>query len=101
MKLEQAVPVAWIADFIGAKLVGNAAQQATGINEIHKVAPGDISFVDFAKYYNKCLQSPATIIIINREVACPVGKTLLVCADPFTAYVKLVKHFRPFEPAAK
>lgn len=101
MRLEQAVSVAWVADFIGAKLVGNEEQLCTGINEIHKVVPGDISFVDFEKYYNKSLYSPATVIIINKEVSCPEGKTLLVVEDPFSAYVKLVKHFRPFEAAHK
>lgn len=101
MKLEQAVPVEWVAEFIEAKLVGNETQLATGINEIHKVTAGDISFVDFEKYYNTCLQSAATIIIINKEVDCPDGKTLLVHPDPFSAYVKLVKHWRPFEPAYK
>lgn len=101
MKLEQAVPVQWVANFIGAKLVGDTEQMVTGLNEIHKVEQGDISFVDFEKYYNKCLNSAATIIIINKEVECPTGKTLLVHTDPFSAYVKLVKHFRPFEPAHK
>lgn len=101
MKFEKPVPVQWVADFTGAKLVGNSTQDATGINEIHKVTAGDISFVDFEKYYDKCLHSAATIIIINKEVACPEGKTLLVTDEPFTAYVKLVKHFRPFEPSAK
>lgn len=101
MKFEQPVSVQWLAEFTGAALVGDTAQMATGINEIHKVTPGDISFVDFEKYYNKCLNSSATIIIINKEVACPPGKTLLVTADPFSAYVKIVKHFRPFEPATK
>jgi UDP-3-O-[3-hydroxymyristoyl] glucosamine N-acyltransferase len=101
MQLDAPVSVQWIADFIGAKLIGNEAQLATGINEIHKVRPGDISFVDFEKYYDKCLYSPATVIIINKEVACPPGKTLLVCSDPFTAYVSLVKHFRPFTPSNK
>jgi len=99
MKFEKAVPVQWLAEFTGAGLVGDAAQLATGINEIHKVEPGDISFVDFEKYYSKCLNSAATVIIINKEVDCPEGKTLLVTADPFSAYVKIVKHFRPFEPA--
>jgi UDP-3-O-[3-hydroxymyristoyl] glucosamine N-acyltransferase len=101
MKLEQPVPVQWIAEYIGARLVGNESQEATGINEIHKVTAGDISFVDFAKYYDKCLNSAATVIIINKEVDFPEGKTLLVCDDPFSAYVKLVKRFRPFEPAVK
>lgn len=101
MKFEQPVPVQWLAEFTGARLVGNTAQEATGINEIHKVTAGDISFVDFEKYYNACLSSAATVIIINKEVDCPAGKTLLVTDDPFTAYVKIVKRFRPFEPASK
>jgi len=101
MKFEKPVPVAWIAGFTGAMLIGDKDQQATGINEIHKVTAGDISFVDYEKYYNACLTSAATVIIINKEVPCPAGKTLLVIADPFNAYVKIVKHFRPFEPATK
>jgi UDP-3-O-[3-hydroxymyristoyl] glucosamine N-acyltransferase len=101
MKFEQPVPVQWIAEFTGSTLAGDTLQQATGINEIHKVTPGDISFVDFEKYYDKCLQSAATIIIINKQVDCPAGKTLLVNEDPFSAYVKIVKHFRPFVPASK
>lgn len=101
MRFERSITAEWIANFIGAKLIGNPLQEATGINEIHKVEPGDISFVDFEKYYNKCLQSAATFIIINKEVPAPANKVLLVCNDPFEAYVKLVKHFRPFEPAHK
>ncbi len=102
MKLSEPVSVAWLADFIATKQVGNSNQYATGLNEIHKVVPGDISFVDHPKYYDKCLNSAATIIIINKEVAdFPEGKTLLVCEDPFAAYVKLAKHFRPFTPASQ
>ncbi len=101
MKFEKPVAVKWIAEFIGATLSGNADQMATGINEIHKVTKGDISFVDFEKYYNTCLNSAATIIIINKKVDCPEGKTLLVHTDPFSAYIKIVDHFRPFEPAHK
>jgi UDP-3-O-[3-hydroxymyristoyl] glucosamine N-acyltransferase len=101
MRFDKPVSVQWIADFIGAKLIGSEEQLCTGINEIHKVTPGDISFVDFEKYYNKCLFSPATTIIINKEVACPEGKTLLVVNDPFLAYVEIVTHFRPFEAAHK
>ncbi|MBL7712946.1 MAG: UDP-3-O-(3-hydroxymyristoyl)glucosamine N-acyltransferase [Chitinophagaceae bacterium] len=99
MRFDQPVSVQWIAEFTGARMIGDTNQLCTGINEIHKVSPGDISFVDFEKYYDKCLYSPATVIIINKEVACPEGKTLLVLDDPFSAYVKIVKHFRPFEPA--
>lgn len=99
MKFNEPIAVTEIAAFIGAELEGDDTLMATGINEIHKVEPGDISFVDFAKYYDACLRSAATIIIINKKVACPPGKVLLVSDDPFSAYVKLVKRFRPFEPS--
>lgn len=101
MQFQTAVDPQWIASFINAELFGDTQQQATGINEIHKVTPGDISFVDHEKYYDKCLRSAATFIIINKAVDCPEGKTLFVCDDPFSAYVKLVKYFRPFVPSDK
>lgn len=101
MNLPAPVPVQWLAEFTHALLLGDAAQLATGINEIHKVRPGDISFVDAEKYYGKMLQSAATIIIMDREVPCPPGKTLLIHPTPFDAYVSLVRHFQPFRPAAK
>jgi len=96
MKFEKPVSVQWLAEFTGSKLTGNTAQEATGINEIHKVQTGDICFVDYEKYYDTCLNSAATIIIINKEVECPEGKTLLVTADPFSAFVKIVNRFHKF-----
>jgi UDP-3-O-[3-hydroxymyristoyl] glucosamine N-acyltransferase len=101
MRFEKPVSVSWIAEFIGAEMVGNTNGQATGINEIHKVETGDIVFVDHPKYYDKCTQSAATIIIINKKTDYPEGKTLLIVADPFESYLKLVNHFRPFQPSMK
>tara|TARA_R110002124_G_scaffold138576_6_gene302234 strand:- start:181235 stop:182080 length:846 start_codon:yes stop_codon:yes gene_type:complete len=69
------------------------------MNEIHVVRPGDIVFVDHPKYYDKALESQATIILINKQVECPKGKALLVSEDPFNDFNKLTKHFRPFEVA--
>src|SRR5690606_24488945 len=101
MKLGKEVPVQWIAEYIGASIIGNNNRTATGINEIHKVTHGDVSFVDNEKYFNNCLISAASIIIINKEVSCPDDKTLLLHPDPFSAYVQLVKYFSPFQPASK
>ena len=99
MKFPSPVPVKWLAEFLEAELIGNTEAHATGINEIHKVEEGDIVFVDHPKYYDTCLRSPATFIIINSIVECPAGKALLVVPEPFDAYLKIVRHFRPFEPA--
>src|SRR6188508_3676036 len=101
MRLDKPVPVKWIADFIGAEIAGNIEADATGINEIHKVENGDIVFVDHPKYYDTCINSAASIIIINKNTEFPEGKTLLIVSDPFEAYLKLVNHFRPFAPSSK
>lgn len=101
MKLKAPVSVKWVAEFIGAKLIGDDNLQADGINEVHKVTPGDISFVDIEKYYTRLLESDCTAIIINKELECPKGKALLVVEKPIEAYNKLVAHFKPFEPATK
>ncbi len=99
MKFPSPVSVQWIADFIGAHIIGNKDAHATGINEIHKVENGDLVFVDHPKYYDKCINSEASFIIINKETGVPVGKALLVVEEPFEAYLKIVNHFRPFTPA--
>ncbi|WP_205508438.1 UDP-3-O-(3-hydroxymyristoyl)glucosamine N-acyltransferase [Longitalea arenae] len=101
MKFPAPVSVKWIANLIGAELTGNTEGIATGINEIHKVEPGDLVFVDHPKYYDKCLQSAATFIIINQKTDCPAGKALLIVDKPFDAYQTIVRHFRPFKPADK
>jgi UDP-3-O-[3-hydroxymyristoyl] glucosamine N-acyltransferase len=101
MKFPAPVSLHWIAGLIGAELIGNKDGQATGINEIHKVEEGDLVFVDHPKYYDTCIRSAASFIIINKAVEVPQGKALLVVEQPFEAYLKIVRHFRPFEPAVK
>lgn len=101
MKFPSPVSIKWIASFINAKLTGDENAEATGINEIHSVEKGDIVFVDHPKYYDKCLKSAASFIIINKETEVPEGKALLIVEDPFESYLKLVKHFSPFTPSQK
>ncbi len=98
MDFPQPIGVQEIAELIGAEIVGDPNRKAFGINEIHKVREGDITFVDIEKYYKKSLSSAATIIIINKRTECPPGKTLLLVDDPFTAYDSLVRRYRKFEP---
>lgn len=101
MRFKIPVAINEIAAMINAEIVGNNIQHATGINEIHQVETGDIVFVDHPKYYNACLNSDATFIIINERIDFPSNKTLLIVEDPFEAYQKLVNHFRPFSPSMK
>ncbi|THD67935.1 UDP-3-O-(3-hydroxymyristoyl)glucosamine N-acyltransferase [Robertkochia marina] len=99
MKFPQKHTLEQIATLLGCTYVGDPDFPVLGMNEIHVVEPGDIVFVDHPKYYDKALQSAATVVLINKEVACPEGKALLISEDPFSDFNKLTKYFKPFEKA--
>lgn len=83
-----------IAELINAKFIGDENFQVFGTNEIHRVKAGEIVFVNHPKYYDKALNSDATIILIDKEVACPEGKALLVSDDPFRDFNKINEHYQ-------
>ena len=99
MKFTKPHTLKQISEIINTSYVGNDDFPVLGMNEIHVVQPGDIVFVDHPKYYDKALNSAATIVLINKEVDCPDGKALLISDDPFRDFNKLTQHFNPFRAA--
>jgi UDP-3-O-[3-hydroxymyristoyl] glucosamine N-acyltransferase len=97
MKFPKSHSLQEIANLLNCKFIGDKDFQILGMNEIHVVEPGDIVFVDHPKYYDKALQSAATIVLINKEVDCPEGKALLISDDPFRDFNILTRHFKPFQ----
>ena len=96
MKFPKVYSLETIATIIGSDYVGDSNFPVKGMNEIHVVESGDIVFVDHPKYYDKALNSAATIILINKNVDCPDGKALLISDDPFRDFNKLTNYFKPF-----
>src|SRR5690606_29666852 len=66
--------------------------RSTVTPSLHDALP----ILDHPKYYDKALESAATIVLINKEVTCPEGKALLISDDPFRDFNKLTQHFKPF-----
>jgi len=96
MKLDRAHSLKEFASFINAEMRGAEDHVITGINEIHKVIPGDLVFVDHPKYYEKALLSAATTILIdNADVEVPLGKALLISGQPFKDFNLLTSRFKP------
>lgn len=93
MTFEQPQTLRKIAEIIGARFIGDENFPVFGTNEIHMVREGDIVFVNHPKYYDKALNSNATIILIDKEVECPKGKALLVSDDPFRDFNKINTYF--------
>lgn len=100
MKFPQKHTLQQIATLISSEYIGDPDFPVLGMNEIHVVVPGDIVFVDHPKYYDKALNSAATVVLINKKVDKPEGKALLISDDPFRDFNKLTDYFRPFENAA-
>ena len=103
MKFDKAIPVKALAKQIGATdIIGDDTLNALGINEIHHVKKGDITFSDVQKYFDKALKSNASIIILNEKVeSIPEGKAVLVHPQPFEAYDSIVRTLRPFMPLSE
>lgn len=94
MKLQNPILVQDLAQQLGAELIQGNATHITGINEIHKVQTGDLSFVDHPKYYDKALQSLASVVLINStDVKNTQNKTLLISKNPFKDYNLLVQQY--------
>ena len=93
MKFPQPHTLKHISKLIKCRYVGDDNFPVLGINEIHVVEKGDIVFVDHPKYYDKALQSRATIVLINKEVDCPEGKALIISDDPFRDFNTITQHF--------
>jgi len=100
MKFPQKHTLRQVATLISSEYIGDPEFPVLGMNEIHVVVPGDIVFVDHPKYYDKALNSAATVVLINKEVPCPPGKALLISDDPFRDFNKLTDYFKPFENAS-
>jgi UDP-3-O-[3-hydroxymyristoyl] glucosamine N-acyltransferase len=94
MQLPSPISVRDAASLLGAQFRGDGDMFITGINEIHKVRSGDLTFVDVKKYYKKAFDSAATIILINQDTEFPAGKAIIISDDPFRDYNKLVTHFK-------
>jgi len=91
MKFTKPLTAAQVADIIQARVVGDPNVPVTGLNEIHMVEEGDISFTDHPKYYKKSLQSKASVVLINAVPEDTYGKTIIVSEQPFADFNRLIK----------
>lgn len=100
MDFKEPLKLSDVAVIVNGKVIGDPNAVVKGLNELHVVRNGDITFVDHPKYYKKALESAASYVIINKEVAAPEGKSLILHDAPMDAFNTLTAHLRPMVPAA-
>lgn len=94
MKFKHPITAGELAARIDAECIGDKGIVLTGINEIHRVESGDVTFCDNSKYMQKALASAATCIILNEKVDLPKGKVTLLLKKPFDAFTDLTRSVR-------
>jgi len=101
MKFEKSIKLRDLATHLGCEFDGDPELEVTGINEIHVVEKGDITFVDHPKYYDMALKCAASVVIIDKKVDKPSDKNLIFSDDPFTKFKQIITERMSFTPATK
>ncbi len=96
MKLPRPYKISEIASFLGTTFIGDENALITGVNEIHNIEKGDLTFADSSKHYEQTLFSSANAIIINTKPENTNSKNLIFSEDPFRDYNRFVKQFLSF-----
>lgn len=93
MKFPENISLKEVTELVSGSWYGNEHVAISGINEIHVVSEGDIVFVDHPKYFDKALQSAASVVLINELTEIPEGKAIIVVDDPFSAFNAITRKF--------
>jgi len=83
-----------IAALVGARVEGDPAVELSGVAPLERATGSDLSFLSNPKYREAALSSAAGALLASSAVDLP-GKTVLVCADPYAAFAKVVMHLHP------
>ncbi|MBM3918386.1 MAG: UDP-3-O-(3-hydroxymyristoyl)glucosamine N-acyltransferase [Sphingomonadales bacterium] len=98
MQLPRPITLEEAAHFLQCRYIGPADASITGLNEIHKVRSGDLTFVDFHKYYQKALNSAADVVLIDQEPDNRNHKSLLISPRPFDDFNRLIHRYHQPTP---
>lgn len=78
-----------LAELVGGQVQGDPEQEIARVFPIDQAGEGDITFVANPKYLAKLENCRASAIIIVPGVALP-GRNLLICANPYLAFAKIL-----------
>ncbi len=78
-----------LADLVGGQIQGDPALEISRVFPIDLAGEGDITFISNPKYLSKLKQSNASAIILAPGIDAP-GFNLLVCANPYLAFAKIL-----------
>src|SRR5581483_2904039 len=79
-----------VADFVGAKLVGDGNVTLTGIASLQFASAGDLVFVEDEKHFQSALKSRASAVIVG-SFATSGSKPLIISDQPRLAFARAAR----------
>ncbi|HXY10153.1 MAG TPA: UDP-3-O-(3-hydroxymyristoyl)glucosamine N-acyltransferase [Terriglobales bacterium] len=90
-----ACSVKHVADWIGARLLGDGSVELRGISSIAQASPGDLVFVEEGKHLEKAIRSRAAAVIAGEvELKKASLKPVLMCEQPRLAFARAAQLLR-------
>jgi UDP-3-O-[3-hydroxymyristoyl] glucosamine N-acyltransferase len=90
-----------LAAYLNCEFDGDPDFEVTGLNEIHVVKKGELTFVDHPKYYQKAMHCPASVVILDQRIQRTADKHLLFSDDPFSHFKRLIEDSLSFRPGER
>jgi UDP-3-O-[3-hydroxymyristoyl] glucosamine N-acyltransferase len=94
LKFENPIVAGDLAKKLGGTCVGDSSIPVLGLNEIHRVESGDLTFCDNSKYIKAAFGSEASVILVKEKFDAPQGKALIVVEKPFQVFSDLTQESR-------
>ena len=88
-----------IASLLGGDVIGTVDAIISDVRPIEEANEGDITFIANKKFLAKLKTTKATAILAPPQTEA-VGKNLIIVADPYVAFAKLLALFYPVEHGA-
>lgn len=94
--MEDRLPISlgFIADYLGAELVGDPEVTVSGLAPIERAVSGELTFLSDPKKAQFLESTKASALIVPKEVSVP-GKILLRVENPYVAFARVQTLFHP------
>jgi UDP-3-O-[3-hydroxymyristoyl] glucosamine N-acyltransferase len=84
-----------LADLVDGQVRGNADLLVSGVAPLDRAGPGEISFLVKPKFRGQLETTQAGAVIVHPSLDGAIDRTLLLCANPYLAFARILAHFHP------
>lgn len=84
-----------LASLVGGQVRGDADLPVSGVAPLDRAGPREISFLANPKYRRRLDATQAGAVIVHPSLDGAVERPLILCANPYLAFARILAHFHP------